>query len=322
MKKPEITSVGEALIDLVSETPSTDLSTALRFVKHAGGAPANVAVGLSMLGVRTSFLGKVGKDQFGKFLRAELNAYGVDTRWLTDDPLHKTRLAFVSLTDQGGRAFDFWEQDPADQHLNRSDMDIDAVCASRIINISAFLLLHPPTRKTALALAAYAMKKGCIVCFDPNIRLSLWTNPREAIRVYKEMIRSTAILRLNNEEAELLTGKKGYRAASKKLLSMGPKLVVITNDKKGCFYATKAVTGSVKGFTVDAVDTTGCGDGFLAGLLSGIIKSKSEPEDLTSEELTGICTTANAVGALVATRRGAIPAMPTAKQVRAFIRRQ
>ncbi len=320
MNDPQVTSVGEVLIDLVSERPTKDLSSAERFVKLAGGAPANVAVGLARLGIRTAFLGKIGKDSFGRFLRSELSGYGVGTQWLYDDAKHKTRLAFVAVTEAGGREFEFWEQDPADQHLLTTDIDLDAVCRSTIINIGPFLLLHPRTRKTAFALARHAVRKQRLVCFDPNVRLSLWKEKGEAKEQYRAMIGYAAILRCNIGEAKLLTGAATERDAVRKLLAMGPRLVVITNDKKGCTFSTNASSGSVKGFTVDAVDTTGCGDGFLAGLLAELIRLHTPIDDLSKEELTGICRTANAVGALVATKRGAIAAMPSTHHLSQFLR--
>lgn len=320
MKHPEVTSVGEILVDLVSDKPSKDLSSAHGFIKLAGGAPANVAVGLAKLGIRTSFLGKVGGDPFGRFLRHELSINGVNTRWLYDDARCKTRLAFVALSKNGDRDFEFWERDPADAHLRISEIDVEAVCSSEIIHISSFMLLNSETRKTAIALAKYGNKKSRIICFDPNIRLSLWGNSKEAITHYRTMIRLAVILRLNEEEAKLVTGAESLRIASRRLLALGPKLVVITRGKKGCFFATKTYSGSVKGFAVRAIDTTGCGDGFLAGLLAGIVRSKKNIEELSRDAVASICMKANAVGAIVATQRGAIAAMPSEQQVTLFLR--
>src|ERR1700690_3978090 len=100
---PEVTCIGESLIDFISTEKGATLSETAGFLKLAGGAPANVAVGLAKLGTRSAFVGKVGADPFGKFLRAELARYGVDTAGMSFDNEHKTRLAFVSLTKSGGR---------------------------------------------------------------------------------------------------------------------------------------------------------------------------------------------------------------------------
>ena len=322
MNTPEVISIGEAFIDLVSSAPTTDLSTARSFIKIAGGAPANVAVGLAKLGIKTAFLGKVGRDSFGRFVKNELKRNGVDIRLMIDDPNYKTRLAFVAVTEKGGRDFEFWENDPADQHLLQSEIDLEIVSRAKVINIGPFLLLNTSVQKTAFAIARYAQKMGIILCFDPNIRMSLWSDPQKAVKIFLKMIRLTTILRLNEDEAKYLTGSNNLNNALSQLLKYGPKLVVITRDKKGCTFATKEFCEDVKGFPIHAVDTTGCGDGFLAGLLAGLLRSNKQIDDLTRNDLRTICVTANAVGAMVATKRGAIAAMPTLKRLQHFLRRK
>src|SRR5258708_29150279 len=94
----EVSCVGEVIVDFVSTMAGATLSTTPGFLKHAGGAAANVAVGLSRLGVRTAFLGKVGRDPFGEFLKRELRKRGVDTSGICTDDARRTRLAFVSRT--------------------------------------------------------------------------------------------------------------------------------------------------------------------------------------------------------------------------------
>jgi fructokinase len=320
MNNPFIISIGEVLIDLVSSAPAGDLSTATLFRKMAGGGPANVAVGLAKLGIASAFIGKVGIDPFGRFLRSELKLHGVETKWMVDDPDHKTRLAFVAVTESGERDFEFWENDPADQHLRIGEINPAVLQRANIVNIGSFLLLQKETRATALSAAKTVRRAGNWVCFDPNIRLSLWPDTRTAVKNYLALVRLSTILRLNEQEARMLSGTKRTADAMRKLLSMGPDIVVVTQDKKGCLFATKHVSGSAKGFSVKALDTTGCGDGFLSGLLAGILRSGRSPGELSRDELSAICRTANAVGALVATQKGAIAAMPSLTQVQQLLR--
>ncbi len=158
MKKNNILSIGEAFIDLVSSEPTSDLSTAKYFTKLAGGAPANVAVGIARLGVRSAFLGKVGDDSFGRFVIRELRKNGVNTGRMILDPQHKTRLAFVAVMKNGNRDFEFWEKDPADEHLKKREIPRSAIEGSSIINIGPFMLLNPETRRSAFAVAALVKK--------------------------------------------------------------------------------------------------------------------------------------------------------------------
>ncbi len=317
-----VLSIGEVLVDFVSKKSGVNLKGAPEFAKCAGGAPANVAVGVARLGTSSSFIGKVGDDSFGHFLTEELCGSGVDARGVVYDGEHKTRLAFVSLMKNGERDFEFWEKGPADEQLRFEEIDRGMIGRASIVNVGSFLLLKNPSRRAALEAARYARAIGCEVCYDPNLRLSLWPDRDDAKRVMATMIRRSSIMRLNDTEAQFFTGSRRVETAASRLRAMGPKLVVVTLGSEGCYYQTDQKDGFVRGYQIRPVDTTGCGDGFLAGLLNGLARIGRHPEQLSGEELKAICTVANAVGALVALKRGAIAAMPTGQELRRFLERK
>ena len=321
-KKPQILSVGEVLLDFVALKSGVTLEGAPGFVKCAGGAPANVAVGIARLGTRSAFIGNVGADSFGRYLVTELMRCGVETRGMTFDPGFKTRLAFVSLKKNGDRDFEFWENHPADQQLRFANVNRRMIRTADIVNIGPFLLVRDPSRTAAMQVAEAARAGGNEVCFDPNLRLSLWRSAGEARRVLIAMIRRATIVRMNADEARFLTGIRSVDRASEKIRSLGPRLVVVTLAEKGCAFQSSSASGYVPGFRTRAVDTTGCGDGFLAGLLDGLVRCRTDVDRLTAKELHSICAFANAVGALVATRRGAIAAMPARRDVVRFLVRR
>lgn len=316
---PRITCIGEVLVDFISTTSGLDLVEAPGFMKFAGGAAANVAVGLAKLGEHSAFVGKVGKDSFGTFLCNELRRNGVDVSGLLFADKHKTRLAFVSLTKSGDRDFEFWEQHPADEQFYESDISIKRLASSNIIHIGSFLLIREPSRSTTLKIAKELHRRSCIISFDPNLRLSLWKSPAEARRILLRMFKLCTILRLNEDEVSFITDVRDLERAARKLLSLGPLLVVVTRGAKGCYVLTTRYSKFIKGFSVNAVDTTGCGDGFLAGLLSGLVRSNNSMGELSDEELTSICTFANAIGAMTATKSGVIAALPTFAEVKRFL---
>ena len=317
---PEVTCIGEALIDFVSTKKGVTLSETEGFLKLAGGAPANVAVGLAKLGTRSAFVGKVGDDPFGKFLRTELAGYGVETSGVRFDAAHKTRLAFVSVTASGGRDFEFWEKQPADEQIFPADVDLATVSKSKIVSISSFLLLHEPARTSFFRIAKRVRREGCLFSFDPNLRLSLWKSRAEARKVVLKAVGLSDILRMNDEESAFLSGMQGVESASELFLSKGPKLVVVTLGAKGCYFRTAMHSGFIKGFRVKNADTTGCGDGFYAALLHGVVRTGKKIGELSLSELALICRTANAVGALTASKHGAIPALPDAASLKKFLR--
>jgi fructokinase len=314
-----ITCIGELIVDFISTKRGKNISDAPSFSKHAGGAAANVAVGLARLGVPSSFVGRVGDDPFGRFLHREVRSHGVDVSAIRFDRSHKTRIAFVSRTKAGDRDFEFWERQPADEQLRPSDLPFNRISHSAIVHLSSFLLLQEPSRSTVLALARKLRKKGREISFDPNLRPSLWQSPNEARRVLLQMAAQATLLRLNEEEAAFLTGKRHLRDAMEKLILIGPSVVVATCGARGCSVLTADTYAFVKGCKVHAVDTTGCGDAFLAGLLRGIVKKRTPLRQLTIAHLREICRYANAVGALASTRTGGIASLPHAADVHKFL---
>ena len=319
---PEVTCIGESLIDFISTEKGVTLSEAGGFLKLAGGAPANVAVGLAKLGTRSAFVGKVGADPFGKFLRSELQRYGVDTDGMRFDDEHKTRLAFVSLTKSGGRDFEFWEKNPSDEQLLLGDVDIKRVAKSKIVAVSSFLLLHEPARTSLFRIVKRLRREGYTIALNPNLRLALWKSPDEARKNIMKVMRLSHVLRMNDEEAAFLSGIEDIETAAAAFLTMGPELVVVTRGEKGCYFRSAQHSGFVKGFRVKNADTTGCGDGFYASLLHGLVQSGKSVAGLTLSDLVWNCRTANAVGALTAAKHGAIPALPDAALLRKFLKSQ
>jgi fructokinase len=324
-RSAQIACVGELIVDFVSMQNGVSLDWAPAFAKLAGGACANVAVGIARLGGSSAFYGKVGADSFGRFVGAELKRNKVDTRGLVYDAEHKTRLAFVSKTKTGERDFEFWERHPADEQLHVKDVHLAKITRAKIVHVSSLLLLCQPSKSTVFAIARAARKKGCDISFDPNIRFSLWKSKTEARKILLQMVRLCSILRLNEDEAKFLSGKSMAHAAADWLLSRGPKLIAVTRGSHGAFLATKAGMAMTPGLRVKAVDTTGCGDAFLAALLTEIAKKtgqvrRTAVDQLTLKELGSMCEFANAAGALTAMKQGGIPALPTRIQVQRVLR--
>lgn len=318
-QRPKVTCIGEILVDFVSMEKGVSLSDASGFRKFPGGAPANVAVGLVRLGVPTAFVGRVGDDSFGHYLCNELKRIGVTSGGIVFDKQHKTRLAFVSVTPSGERFFEFWESHPADIQLRFSDVNLQTLRESKIIHVSSFLLLNEPARSSLIQIISEFQDGQCLISFDPNIRLDLWRSHAKAKQLMLKVVRFTHILRLSHREATFLTDTDDIKDSAAELLSYGPHIVVVTQGQHGCYFKTRTVDGFVEGFPVDVVDTTGCGDGFLAGLLDGLLRSDLKIDALSSDVLHQICRYANAVGALVATRPGAITALPEKREVEEFL---
>jgi fructokinase len=315
---PTAVCLGEALVDFVADTSGVSLIECPGFRKAAGGAVANVSVGLARLGVETAFLGKVGEDPFGRFLQKTLADAGVDTRFMVFDPDHRTGLAFVSLQANGERDFVFFRNPSADMLHRADEVPEAALLNCRVYHFGSISLIQDPSRSATLAALEHAREWGAVISFDPNLRPPLWPNLELARREMLAALPLADVVKASEEEAEFLFGPGSLPQQAERVLAAGPRLVAITRGAAGCYLATPENGVEVRGFAVNAVDTTGAGDGFVAGLLTCILEAGKV--DLEPDELLCAGRFANAVGALTCTQKGGIPALPTRQAAEGFLR--
>ncbi len=313
----QVVALGELLIDLVATEAGVSLVEAPAFQKAAGGAPANVAVGLARLGVPSGFIGKVGNDDFGRFLAQTLAANGVDTRGLHYADEARTMLAFVSLRADGEREFMFYRHPSADMLLRPDEIDPAYVGTARVLHYGSISLIAEPGRSATLRAVKIAQEWGRLISYDPNLRLALWPSAEAARAGLLEGWQFAHVIKVSHEELTFLSGETDLAAGARRLWHDRLCLLVITEGAAGCRYVTAQTEGRVPGFRVPVVDTTGAGDGFVAGLLAGLLERERAWERVP--DLEAVLRFANAVGALTTTRRGAIPALPTRAQVEALI---
>jgi fructokinase len=315
----EVVTLGELLIDFVPTVSGVSLIEAPAFKKAPGGAPANVAAGLAKLGIPSAFLGKVGDDAFGWFLKATLDAVGVNTRGLVFTKEARTALAFVSLGADGEREFMFYRHPSADMLFRPEEVAIDLIKAARILHLGSISLISEPSKSATQFALTRARQMGTYVSYDPNLRLALWPDAQSAKMGMLSIWPQADLIKVSEEELSFLTDIEDIDRAVEALWHENLKLLVVTQGAKGCRYFTDQYKGYVPGFHVQAVDTTGAGDGFVAGLLMGLL---NYPETWLEENtLRDICRIANAVGALTTTQRGAIPALPSKYQLEDFLKR-
>ena len=310
-------TLGELLIDFVSTESGVSVGQAPAFEKAPGGAPANVAVGLARLGIASGFLGKVGDDEFGHFLAQTLEENGVDISGLRYSDQARTMLAFVSVAADGERSFMFYRHPSADMLLHPDDIDREAIGAARLLHHGSISLISEPSRSATLAAIATAHEQGLWVSYDPNLRLNLWPSTEAARRGLLSAWASAHVIKVSHDELAFLSGEDDWTRGAKKLWHDRLRLLVITAGPAGCHYVTPDARGHVPTYDVQVVDTTGAGDGFVAGLLAGLLENERAWDDV--EALQEVLRLANAVGALTTTRRGAIPALPTRDRVTALL---
>ena len=315
---PKALCIGELLIDFVSTTPDVTLAEALGFVKAPGGAPANVAVGLAKLGMDAGFIGKVGADAFGDFLRETLQQNSVNTDYLISGEGSRTTLAFVATRSDGMKDITFYRHPGADIQLSPDEIDTDYLKSAELFHYGSVSLSHSPSREATLHAIQSAKAGGAMLSYDPNLRLMLWDNASDAKHWIWEVMPYADVVKISEEEWEFVTGDIGLEHGIERILGLGVKLLVVTLGERGCYYTNGFVDGFVDGFIVDVIDTLGAGDAFVAAMLIQLMQHA----DLTSLEkvrLDAIMRYANAAGALATQKVGVIPALPTPVDIDGFL---
>ncbi|XP_074266515.1 putative fructokinase-5 [Silene latifolia] len=310
MESPAIVSFGEMLIDFVPDEAGVSLGESRGFVKAPGGAPANVACAVTKLGGLSAFMGKVGEDEFGKMLVDILDKNGVNTKGVCFDKEARTALAFVTLKKNGEREFMFYRNPSADMLLKESELNVELIKQAKIFHYGSISLITEPCRSAHLAAMKLAKEAGAILSYDPNVRLPLWASAQDARDGINSIWNHADIIKVSDEEVEFLTQQDPYNEeVVMSLWHDNLKLLMVTDGEKGCRYFSKNFKGSVKGFFVATVDTTGAGDAYVGSFLYSLANNPSLLED--ESKLVEALKLANACGALATTQKGAIPALPS-----------
>lgn len=298
---------GDAVVDLIPDGEN-------HYLKCAGGAPANVAVGVSRLGCEAGFIGRVGNDPLGKFMQQTLQAEKVSTDNMVLDPQQRTSTVIVGL-DDGERSFTFMVNPSADQFLEVGDLP--TFHQGDFLHCCSIALINNPSRSTTIEAIRRIKEVGGFFSFDPNLRESLWASLDEMKEVVNSVIAMADILKFSEEELTLLTNTTNLEEATKVITAQYPeKLIIITLGKDGAIYHLNGKSQVVKGKALKPVDTTGAGDAFVSGLLAGLSQVSDWKEEAT---LVEVIRKANASGALATTAKGAMAALPNKAQLEAFL---
>jgi fructokinase len=314
----DVVALGELLIDF---TPAGTSQTGnVLFERNPGGAPANVLTAVTRLGGSGAFIGKVGNDQFGCFLKDVLVDNNIEAKGLKFSKTVNTTLAFVHLDHKGDRSFSFYRKPGADTMLEKQEIDYDLINQTKIFHFGSLSMTAEPARSATLKAVEYAKKHGKIISYDPNWRSTLWENDAAAKEGMNLGLKYADILKISEEELNFLTGQEDVNKGIDILLKMGIKLVLVTLGPKGCYYGCNAGTGHLWTYDTQVIDTTGAGDAFTGGLLYLISRMECSLNEINEPQIESIIDFANAVGAVCTAKRGAIPAMPYLKEVEECIR--
>ncbi|MDR0324124.1 MAG: carbohydrate kinase [Treponema sp.] len=310
----DVCALGELLIDF---TPSGVNEQGINlFGQNPGGSAANMLAMITKLGGRTAFIGKVGDDEFGRFLEKVLKDAGVDSFGLVKDCDCLTTLAIVHLNESGERSFSFYRREGADLMLIWKEVKKEIIDTSRVFHFSSVGLSGQPCRDTIREAVRYAKLKEKIISYDPNYRSFLWPDEAEAKTEIRKFLGSADILKVSEEEMIFLTGETDLEKGAYLLAEKGPAIVFVSLGHKGAYFRCADGTGYIPAFNVNTIDTTGAGDAFLGSIHYRLRnKNLQEIRRISRHELADIVEFANAAGSLTTTEKGAIPALPALDKI-------
>lgn len=308
---PDIVTLGEAIIDFTySETPD-----GIFYKQNPGGSPANIAAAVKRLGVHSAYIGKIGTGIFGAYIGNVLSDLGIDTTGIIHDRERLTALAFIRTLPTGKREFTFYRDSSADKNLRYNEINMRLIDECKILHFGALLLESEPSRSAVTNAVEYAKEHGKIVSYALNYRDTLWPDADNAAIAMRSVLSFVDILKVSEDELELLSDSSNLLPSIYKLLKYGIKVIIVTQGAKGCILATTKGIREIRPYKTEIVDTLGSGDSFLGAFLTRINKLPSVLEEIDLDALEEFAKFSNAAGAVCASRIGAIPAMPTHDEV-------
>ncbi len=312
----DLVSLGELLIDFTPAGISPQQNPL--YEQNPGGGAANMAVAAARYGLRCAFIGKVGDDFFGHFLKETLQQVPVDTSGLILSRSHKTTLAFVKLQPNGERDFSFYRKEGADVMLQKDEVDFSLIDRARALHFSSLTMTNAWSKEATLAAAHRAKLGGKLVTYDANWRPLLWESEAQCRASMLEGLRHCDIAKLSREELCYLTGEEHTEPGAQKLLTMGPRVLLVSHGEKGsrCYWEEGRI--DVPPCPARAVDGTGAGDCFFGNAVAALLQHDFSIQKIDPQLLREALTYASRAAAYCVERKGAIPAMPTPADLAQF----
>ncbi|WP_164669342.1 carbohydrate kinase family protein [Virgibacillus doumboii] len=298
--KNGIISYGEAFIDYIANDPSNS-----NFQTYLGGTTVNVAVGVRRLGTPAYYLCKIGTDDDSQFITTKLNPEQVSQEFCVVNNHKSICKVYTHLNENRERYFHAYIDDTPDEQLLETELHEELFNKAMIFYCGSGTLFHPTAKNTTKAAIKMAKKHGTLVAFDPNIRLKRWQNEQECRGTINSILSNVDILKIAKDELLFLMETSTLEEGINKLADYQIPYVWITLGEKGALVIHQDKKIHVASEKVQAIDTTGAGDAFMAGILY-CFHEYGTPTN--QAKLTTYTKFANKLGAKVTTRFGALTA--------------
>lgn len=329
-KKFDVICMGRIAVDLYGQQIGAKLEDMRSFNKYLGGSSGNVAYGTARQGLKSSMLARVGDEHMGRFLREELNRVGCDTSHLITDKERLTALVILGIKDEDTFPLIFYRDNCADMAITHEDVSEEYIASARCLAITGTHLSHPQTREAVLTALKYARRHGVKTALDIDYRPVLWgltslgdgenrfIESGQVTEQLQEVLGLFDLIVGTEEEFHIAGGSTDTVEALRNVRKASRAELVCKRGPLGCSVfsddipATLDESITVYGVRVDVLNVLGAGDAFMSGLLRGYLNGESWQQ---------ACSYANACGALVVSRHGCAPAMPSKAELDNYLAR-
>ncbi|WP_193368984.1 bifunctional 5-dehydro-2-deoxygluconokinase/5-dehydro-2-deoxyphosphogluconate aldolase [Pelagibius marinus] len=324
----DVICLGRSCVDLYGEQIGTRLEDVQTFAKYVGGCAANIAIGTSRLGLKSALITRVGDEQLGRYVVETLGREGVDTSQITVDPERLTALVFLAIRDRQNFPHIFYRDNCADMALREQHIDPAFIASARALVVTGTHFSQPGVDLASRAAIRAAKEAGTRVVFDIDYRPVIWglvghaegegrfVASAEVTQHLQSILPDCDLVIGTEEEIHIAGGITDTLSAVKNIRELTAATIVVKRGALGCVVFPEAIPDdldagvSVPGVEVEVFNTLGAGDGFMSGFLRGWLRD---------EDWQVCCRLANATGALVVSRHGCSPAIPTWAELSTFL---
>ena len=276
----EVITLGEAMLLLVADRPGP-LEDAESFDKRTAGAETNAAIGLARLGLKVGWASRLGADAMGRYLVRVMRGEGIDCSHVIADPTQRTGFQIKGRVEGGGDPpTEYYRKGSAASLFQPDQIDVSWLTAARHLHTTGvFSAVSDSCLATVQRSMALMREAGRTISFDTNLRPSLWSSPERMRSVINALAAQADWVLPGLEEGQILTGERTAEGVAAFYRAQGAKLVVVKLGPEGAYFEGDAGKGHVPGFPVaQVVDTVGAGDGFAAGVISGLLDGLGVPD--------------------------------------------
>jgi 5-dehydro-2-deoxygluconokinase len=324
----DLVCIGRTCVDLYAEQEGAKLEDVQSFRKYVGGSAANIALNTARLGVKTAMLTRVGEEQMGRFVRRTMKDTGVDVSHVTFDPDHLTPYVLLAIRDVEDFPRIFAYGDAADMALDEGDVDPEFIASSLALLVTGTPLSQPGSRSASFKAVRAAREAGTRVLFDLDYRPVFWgvasheqggemfVESAEVTEVYGAVLPDCDLVVGTEEEIRIAGGSSDTRESLLGIREISGATIVLKVGAMGAIVFPGEIPEdlqdgvSVPGFPVEVFNSVGAGDAFMSGFLSRWLRE---------EPLEECLRIGNACGAIVVSRHGCSPAMPTPEELEYFL---